>query len=155
MPETPRILIICHHNSGRSQIAEAYLQKLGGKHLVVESAGLEPAEAVHPLVIKVMKEEGVDLSRKRPQGVFDLFKKGKIYDHVITVCSETELKCPIFPGITKRWHTPFPDPSQVEGSYDEQVAQVREIRDKIKKWIQNPEPDDFVSNAGFFDQESD
>ena len=140
-----KILIICHHNSGRSQIAEAYLKRLGGEGLVVESAGLEPSEAVDPLVVEVMKEEGFDLSGKKPQGLFDLFKNGRLFDHTITVCSDTELKCPLFPGITQRWHSPFPDPSKVTGSQEERLAQVRSIRDMIKKWIQEPGPDDLVS----------
>ena len=140
-----KILIICHQNSGRSQIAEAYLKRLGGEGLVVESAGLEPSEAVDPLVVEVMKEEGFDLSGKKPQGLFDLFKNGRLFDHTITVCSDTELKCPLFPGITQRWHSPFPDPSKVTGSQEERLAQVRSIRDMIKKWIQEPGPDDLVS----------
>ena len=147
MSDKIKILIICHHNSGRSQIAEAYLSRLGGERLLVESAGLEPAEADHPLVVEVMKEEGFNLTNKKPQGLFDLVKKGRLFDHTVTVCSETELKCPIFPGITQRWHTPFPDPSQVTGSPEEQLAQIRSIRDMIRKWIQTPDADDFVSKA--------
>jgi arsenate reductase (thioredoxin) len=145
MSDKLKILIICHHNSGRSQIAEAYLKRLGGEGLEIESAGLEPAKTVHPLVVEVMKEDGFDLSNKKPQGLFDLFKNGRLFDHTITVCSDTELKCPLFPGITQRWHIPFPDPSKVTGSQEERLAQVRSIRDMIKKWIQEPGPDDFVS----------
>ena len=109
-------MFICQHNSGRSQIAEAYLKKLYGDHFEIESAGLEPAEGVNPLVIRVMAEVGFDLSEKKPQNVFELFKQGKLYDHVITVCHDSESKCPIFPGITVRWHWPFPDPAVVEGT---------------------------------------
>lgn len=57
-----KILFICQHNSGRSQIAEAYLKKFAGEGLVVESAGLVPAERINPLVVEVMKEDGIDLS---------------------------------------------------------------------------------------------
>jgi arsenate reductase (thioredoxin) len=94
MSDKLKILVICHHNSGRSQIAAAYLQRIGRERFLVESAGLEPDESVNPLVVEVMKEEGFGLSGKKPQGLFDLIKKGKIYDQVITVCSETESKCP-------------------------------------------------------------
>jgi arsenate reductase len=142
-----KILVICRHNSGRSQIAEAYLQRLGGESIHIESAGLEPAETVNPLVVEVMKEEGFDLSGKKPQKVFDLFKEGKLFDHTITVCSDTEQNCPVFPGITQRWHAPFPDPSQVSGSREEQLARVRAIRDMIKKWIYEPSADDFVAKV--------
>ena len=78
-----KVLFICQHNSGRSQIAEAYLKQLGGDRFEVESAGLEPAEAVNPLVVSIMKEEGFDISGNKPQSVFELFKQGKLYDHVI------------------------------------------------------------------------
>jgi arsenate reductase len=133
-----KILFICEHNSGRSQIAEAYLNRFAGDTLEIESAGLEPADAVNPLVVEVMKEEGFDLSDKKPRDVFALFKEGKLYAHVITVCHDTESKCPIFPGITKRWHWPFPDPAKVEGPHEEKLAQVRRIRDMIKDWLLHP-----------------
>lgn len=147
MPDQLSVLIICLHNSGRSQIAEAYLKKLAAGRVHVESAGLEPAAAVNPLVVAAMKEEGFDLTHKRPQSVFELFKQGRLFDHVVTVCSETELQCPIYPGITRRWHMPFPDPSKATGTREEQLAQVRAIRDRIKTWLLKPGPDDFVVQA--------
>lgn len=130
-----KILFICRHNSGRSQIAEAYLRKFAGEQLDIESAGFEPSESVNPLVIEVMKEEGIDLSDKRPQSVFELFKSGNVYAYVITVCSDSENRCPIFPGITKRWNIPFPDPAAASGSREEKLSKVREIRDQIKDWL--------------------
>lgn len=138
-----RVLFICRHNSGRSQIAEAYLKKFGGESFHVESAGLEPAERVNPLVVAVMKEEGIDLSEKKPQGVFELFRQGRLFDHVITVCSESEGECPVFPGITRRWHMPFPDPAAVEGTEDERLAKVRAIRDAIREAILHPREGQF------------
>jgi arsenate reductase len=148
MSEALKVLIICRHNSGRSQIAEAYLKKLAGGRADVESAGLEPAAAVNPLVVEAMQEEGFDLSGKKPQSVFELFKNGRLFDHVITVCSDTESQCPIFPGITRRWHMPFPDPSKATGTRDEQLTQVRTIREMIKAWLLSPGPDDFASKVG-------
>jgi arsenate reductase len=139
-----KVLFICQHNSGRSQIAEAYLRQFYGDQFDIESAGLEPAEAVNPLVVRVMDEEGIDLSKKKPQSVFELFKEGNLYDHVITVCQDTDSKCPIFPGITKRWHWPFPDPSAVEGTDSEKLEAVRKIRDMIKNWLLDP-PDNSIS----------
>lgn len=138
MANRTKVLFICQHNSGRSQIAEAYLKKLYGDHFEIESAGLEPAEAVNPLVVRVMDEVGFDLSEKKPQNVFELFKEGKLYDHVITVCHDSESKCPIFPGITQRWHWPFPDPAAVEGEENEKLEEVRKIRDMIKEWLLDP-----------------
>jgi arsenate reductase len=149
MSDRLKVLIICRHNSGRSQMAEAYLKRLAGDRADVASAGLEPAAAVSPLVVEVMQEEGFDLSRKKPQSVFELFKQGRLFDHVITVCSDTEEQCPLFPGITQRWHMPFPDPSKATGTREEQLAQVRTIREMIKAWLQSPAPDDFAAKVGF------
>ena len=138
MAKKIRILFICQHNSGRSQIAEAYLRKFYGDHFEIESAGLDPAEAVNPLVVRVMAEDGIDLSKKKPQSVFELFKRGNLYEHVITVCHDSESKCPIFPGITARWHWPFPDPAAVERTATEKLEAVRKIRDRIKNWLLDP-----------------
>jgi arsenate reductase len=132
------ILFICTHNSGRSQIAEAYAQDIAGLQFSIESAGLEPASQVNPLVVEVMKEEGFDLSQKKPQSVFELFQAGKLYSHVVTVCRDSDEQCPVFPGITQRWYWPFPDPAQVEGTPAEKLEQVRRIRDAIKAWLTDP-----------------
>jgi arsenate reductase len=91
-----------------------------------------------------MKEVDIDLSTKKPQSVFDLFKEGRLFDHIVTVCHDDESRCPIFPGITKRWHWPFPDPADVDGSEAEKLEQVRHIREMIKDWLLNP-PDDSIN----------
>jgi arsenate reductase len=128
-----KVLFICVHNSGRSQMAEAYLKKIAGDHYEVESAGLEPAHEINPLVVEVMKEEGIDISENKIQSVFELFKTGKLYDHVITVCDgASEAKCPVFAGITKRWNWPFPDPAAARGTNAEKMQKVREIRNMIR-----------------------
>jgi arsenate reductase len=119
-------------------MAEAYLKRFGGENFHVESAGFEPAEQVNPLVVAVMMEEGIDLSQKKPQSVFGLYRQGRLFDHVITVCSDSEGDCPIFPGITRRWHMPFPDPAAAEGTHAEKLAKVRAIRDAIKAAILEP-----------------
>lgn len=131
------VLFICVHNSARSQMAEAYLKKLAGDEFIVESAGLEPT-TINPLIIEVMAEEGIDLSTKGTQAVFDLFKQGRTFQYVITVCSQAEDMgmCPIFPGLTHRLHLPFPDPAGLTGTREEQLAACREIRDNIKIKVQ-------------------
>lgn len=143
MSNIPRVLFICQHNSGRSQIAEAYLQRFAGEGMTVESAGLEPAEQVNPLVVEVMREEGFDLTDKKPRRVFELFQQGRLYSDVVTVCDGGNERCPVFPGITRRWHHPFADPAGVSGSEEERLAQVRVIRDEIKQWLLQPPPGDF------------
>ena len=146
-----RVLFICQLNSGRSQIAEAYVREIYGDHFEIESAGLEPAEALNPLVVKVMDEVGIDLSKKKPQSVFDLFKQGRVYAHVITVCHDSETKCPLFPGITKRWHWPFDDPAAVEGNEAEKLNAVRKIRNSINAWLLNP-PEDTIDFKALIDK---
>ncbi|GFK96127.1 Glutaredoxin arsenate reductase [Fundidesulfovibrio magnetotacticus] len=138
-----RVLFLCVHNSARSQIAEAYLKLLGGDGFHVESAGFEPGP-INPLVVEVMAEVGVDLTDKGSQKVFDLFREGRVFDYVITVCEESEgSKCPIFPGMTHRLHLAFEDPAAVTGTREERLAQVRAIRDAIRKVVE-----EFISWVG-------
>jgi len=133
--EKLRVLFVCVHNSARSQMAQAFLTRLGGDMFEAESAGLEPGK-INPYVVEVMKEESIDLSEKRTYSVFDFFKEGRKYDYVITVCDEASgEKCPIFPGKTFRLHWSFQDPSAFRGSEDEIKSMVREVRDEIKKRI--------------------
>jgi arsenate reductase len=130
-----RVLFICGHNSGRSQIAEALLNDIAGDRIHVESAGLEP-KPVNPLVVEVMQEIGYDLSQAKSQSVFDFFKEGRLYDYLITVCDETAAgQCPVFPGITKRLHWPFMDPEALTGSHEEKLAALREIREQIRQKV--------------------
>jgi arsenate reductase len=130
------VLFICIHNSARSQMAEAWLNQVCSDVFEAESAGLEPGN-LNPLVVEAMQEAGIDISKKQTRAVFDVFKAGKLFSHVITVCDEASAeKCPVFPGLTKRLHWSFPDPSALTGSHDEKMARVREIRDEIRKKIE-------------------
>ena len=132
-----KVLFICIHNSARSQMAEAWLNRLCGEFFEAESAGLEPG-TLNPLVVEVMRETGIDISHKKTQAVFDLFKSGRMFNYAITVCDEASAeRCPIFAGITKRLHWSFSDPSALTGTNEEKLAQIRPIRDAIKKQIQN------------------
>ena len=135
-----KVLFICIHNSARSQMAEAWLNHICGDFFAAESAGLEPG-TLNPLVVKAMQEVGIDISKKKTQAVFDVFKSGKLFSHVITVCDETSAeRCPIFPGVTKRLHWSFADPSALTGTEEEKMAAVRTIRDairtKIEEWCE-------------------
>lgn len=131
-----KILFICVHNSGRSQMAEAFLQAMGNDDIVVESAGFTPT-VINPLVVEVMKEVGFDLSMKETRSAFELYKQGQIYNYVLTVCDESEDEnCPVYPGMTHRLHIPFPDPEKLEGDHDEKLQQLRKIRDSIKEKMQ-------------------
>lgn len=132
-----RVLFVCVHNSARSQMAEAYLNHFGEGRFEAESAGLEPG-TLNPRVVQMMKEDGIDISRNQTKSVFDIFKRGGLYHFVVTVCDETSAeKCPIFPGVSKRLHWSFPDPSSLTGTEDEKVVRTREIRDEIKHKVRD------------------
>lgn len=132
-----RILFVCIHNSARSQMAMTYLNALGGDRFQAESAGLEPG-ILNPYVVKVMQEEGLDISQNSVNSVFDFFKEGRLYDYVISVCDESRAQaCPIFPGITRRLAWSFSDPSEFTGTEEEILDQNRQVRDQIRQKIQS------------------
>ncbi len=131
-----KVLFVCIHNSARSQMAEALLKKMAGDRFEVESAGLEPGR-LNPLAVEVMKEIGIDISGNKAKSAFDLFKEGKLYTHVITVCDETSAEqCPFFPGITTRLHWSFADPSGFTGTQEEKLEKTRQVREAIREKIE-------------------
>jgi arsenate reductase len=117
-------------------MAEAYLQRFGGKGFHVESAGFEP-RPINPLVVEVMKEDGFDLSSNSSDSAFEYYKEGRLYDYIITVCDESEDKCPLFPGMQKRLHWPFTDPEKLQGSHEEKMTGLRTIRDSIREKVED------------------
>lgn len=129
-----RVLFICVHNSARSQMAEAFANRDHGDALVAESAGLEPG-TINPLAVAAMADAGIDISGNPTKSVFDKYKKGELFDYVITVCKGSENKCPIFPGIIKRVDWPFDDPGALTGSPSEQLEQTIVIRDQIRSAV--------------------
>ncbi len=138
-----KVLFVCIHNSARSQMAEAFLNKHGKGQYEAESAGIEPGK-MNPNVVKVMQEVGIDLSKKETRGVFDLLKQGKSYNAVITVCDAASAdKCPVFPGKGKKLAWSFEDPSAFKGSEKEVLENTRRIRDEIDKAVQ-----DFIKESG-------
>ena len=117
-------------------MAEAWLNRLCPEHFEAHSAGLEPG-ALNPLAVEAMREIGVDISGKKTQSVFDVFKSGQLFSYVITVCDESSAeRCPIFPGATKRLHWSFPDPAAITGSHEERLNGARKIRDQIRARIE-------------------
>jgi arsenate reductase len=145
-----KVLFICVHNSARSQMAEAWLNYTCHDYFDAHSAGLEPGK-LNPLAVQVMAEVGIDISRKKTQSTFDVFKSGQFFSYVITVCDEANAeRCPIFPGPSQRLHWSFADPSTVTGSEEEKLNQVRRIRDeircKVEEWCENACSDAFAPN---------
>ena len=134
-PVKKKVLFICVHNSARSQMAAALLNKMCGEFFEARSAGLEPGK-LNPLAVETLREIGIDISRNKTQAVFDVSKTGQLFPFVITVCSETEAKgCPIFPGVTTRLHWPFPDPSKLTGAYEDKLEETRKILREIDRKI--------------------
>lgn len=131
-----RVLFVCIHNSARSQMAEAYLNLLGGDRFEAESAGIEPG-VLNPIVVTAMQEEGIDISGNKTKDVFAFLREGRTYAYVITVCDETAAeRCPIFPGCATRLHWGFPDPGSLIGSPEEKLVLTRVIRNRIRKRVE-------------------
>lgn len=107
-----RLLVLCTHNSARSQMGEGWLRKLAreaGLAAEIWSAGSEKT-LVKPEAVQVMAEIGIDLSghwSKTAQEVPD----GASIDATITVCGEPHESCPLFPGVTRHYHVALADPS--------------------------------------------
>ena len=127
-----RVLFICTHNSARSQMAEAWLRHVAGDRFDAYSAGTE-ASAVRPLAVRAMAELGIDVSRQDSK-TLDRFLH-QPWDYVITVCDEANGACPVFPGGTERLHWSFPDPSKAAGDEQAQLAVYRQVRDAIRRRI--------------------
>jgi len=137
MNQPRRVLFVCIHNSGRSQMAEAFLNEMGGPEFVAESAGLEP-RPVDADVVRVMAEIGHDLSGAQSDNILDFYREGRLYEFVIYVCERgVEAGCPVFPGVRRRLHWPFPDPATFAG--DARLDRLRETRDgirrQVKEWL--------------------
>lgn len=116
-----RVLFVCIHNSARSQMAEAFLNHMGKDRYEALSAGLEPGK-LNPLVVEAMREIGIDMSHNQTKSVFDFYKRGELFRYVFTVCDEASgERCPIFPGVTKKIHWGFPDPSALTGTHEEKM----------------------------------
>lgn len=127
-----RILFICIHNSARSQMAEAFMNRYAGDIAEAMSAGLEPG-ALNPDAVEVMREAGIDISRNAVKSAFDLYKQSMMFSYVIAVCDpEAAERCPLFPGVAKKLHWPFADPSAFTGTREEVLEKTRKVRDEIE-----------------------
>ncbi len=130
-----RIMFVCIHNSARSQMCEAFVRTFAGDRFEVESSGIE-AGHLNPLVVEAMEEIGISMEghyAKPAQGYVD---RAEAFDYVVTVCDEANAeRCPIFPTTGHPIHWPFPDPSALSGTHDEQLASIRLIRDEIERTI--------------------
>lgn len=120
------IIFACVHNAGRSQMAAAFFNQLADpRRARAISAGTEPGLRVHPEVLKVMKEVGIDLSDARPQKLTDeLAREAQLL--VTMGCGD---KCPYVPGL-RRDDWPLRDPKGLP------MEDVRTIRNDIRSRVQ-------------------
>ncbi len=139
--EWPRILVLCTHNSARSQMAEGWLRRFLPE-AEVWSAGTEKTR-VKPEAVQVMAEVGIDLSEHYSKTLYDLPDPWE-FDLVLTVCDEANEACPSYPAATVRRHVSIPDPS---GRPLEDWRLVREMLGKVARLLATT-----VSNAGWPDE---
>ena len=125
MADIPRVLFVCTHNAGRSQMAAALLDRQAAGRVRVTSAGSQPADQLNPAVVQAMAEIGLDISREFPKPLSN--DKVQAADVVITMgCGDA---CPIYPG--KRYEDwELPDPAGLD------LTAVRPIRDDIARRVQ-------------------
>jgi arsenate reductase (thioredoxin) len=129
-----KVLILCKHNSARSQMAEGLLKTFYGDFYNVYSAGTDH-NTLNPYAVKVMAKKGVDISCNRSQSLDEF--RGWEFDYVVTVCGRDEGNCPYFPGGKIYIHKSFQDPNSVEGDEEEKLDVFRRIREEIEDWIKD------------------
>ena len=118
----PNVLFVCIHNSGRSQMAEAFFNRLAKGKAQAFSAGTDPAEAVEPTVVLAMREVGIDISGNKPKALtFEMVEQA---DMVVTMGCGVAGVCPATFVETEEW--------ELEGPRGKALLEVRRIRDEIR-----------------------
>ena len=123
------VLFACVHNAGRSQIAAAFFNVLADPaKAVAVSAGTQPGKRVHPEVVDVMREVGIELSSQQPQKLTDQLARGASL--LVTMgCGD---ECPYIPGL-QRDDWPLEDP---KGKPLDHVRRIRdEVRDRVSRLL--------------------
>lgn len=117
------VLFVCNHNAGRSQMAQAFFERLAPSGLRAESAGTEPATRIWPEVVEVMREVGIDISDRTPK---ELTRDMQEHAHLAVTmgCGDA---CPYVPGPVEEWD--IPDPS------GKPLQEVRAIRDIVEQSV--------------------
>ena len=120
------VLFVCVHNSGRSQMAEAFFNELAGGKAQAVSAGTQPAERVNSTVAAVMKEIGLDIGQRRPKALtFEMMEEA---NRAITMGCGVEETCPASFVPTEDWQLDDPEGKSLE--------EVRIIRDTIRARVE-------------------
>jgi arsenate reductase len=121
-----QVLFVCVHNSGRSQMAEAFFNQLGGGKAIADSAGTQPADQIDPIVAYVMREAGLDITRQRPKVITQEMMENA--DRVISMGCGVQESCPANLVPVEDWG--------IEDPAGKPVKKVREIRDIIKNKVE-------------------
>ncbi|OKL37941.1 arsenate reductase (thioredoxin) [Domibacillus mangrovi] len=128
------IYFLCTGNSCRSQIAEGWAKKYLGEEWEVLSAGIE-AHGLNPNAVKVMKEEGIDISNQTSDIIDpEILNNATL---AVTLCGDAADKCPITPPSVRREHWGFDDPAKAEGTEEEKWTVFRRVRDEIGERIEH------------------
>lgn len=124
-PVMKYVLFVCNHNAGRSQMAQAFFERLAPSDIRAESAGSDPAREVWPEVIEVMREVDIDISDRKPR---KLLPEMQLHaDWAVTMgCGDA---CPYVPTTVEDWEIPDPAHRPIED--------VRSIRDAIEARVKD------------------
>jgi arsenate reductase len=122
-----RVLLLCTHNSARSQMAEGFARHMAPQGIEIWSAGTEPSE-VHPMAIEVMKEIGIDISDHRSKHLDEV--PWREVDSIVTLCGDADEKCPNVAATVRRVHWPLPDPAAAPQV--KRLEAFRSVRDEIR-----------------------
>ncbi|MEA2035817.1 MAG: arsenate reductase ArsC [Euryarchaeota archaeon] len=128
-----RVLFVCTHNAGRSQMAEAILNSRYGDRYEAFSAGIHPSGEIHPDTIAVLKEVGIEISEKAPKPLLEYMDQS--FDLVVQLSDCTDTGCTLLPASDRVLNKTFPDPYGSRGSDNEILAGFRNVRDEISAWI--------------------
>jgi len=128
-----RVLFVCTHNAGRSQMAEAILNSRYGDTYEAFSAGISPSGEIHPNTIAVLKEMGIEISEKAPKPLLEYMDQS--FDLVVQLSDCTDTGCTLLPASGRVLNKTFPDPYGSRGSDDEILAVFENVRDEISAWI--------------------
>src|ERR687891_2528907 len=119
------VLFVCTQNAGRSQMAQALFERHAPPDVRAESAGAEPVERVHPVVVEAMREVGIDLRGRRPK---KLTLEMQLHaDWAITLACGA--RCPYVPSVVEDW--------DIEDPAGKSIEEVRTIRDEIETRVKD------------------
>ena len=119
---TRRVLFVCVHNSGRSQMAEAFARELSEGRLDAESAGTEPTTGLNPVVVEAMRERGLDISGQRPKLLTP--EMAGCADRIFTMGCYADGACPAFMLDAEDW--------ALDDPHGQPIERVRAIRDDVE-----------------------